>query len=142
MRTAFIVPVIMLLAPLTLLADDKNPLPGKAQWDLRAFNTLFKVAETKYDADTSQLTWVLELKEETRTLDLIRDLDKDRVFQLVFTDEDQKELAIIQMRSSKFTGIPKGEKLTKRGTKLELIVEVPNVLEKTRQVTLSRVRGQ
>src|SRR5438477_6465787 len=122
---------LLLLTTLPALADDKNPLPGKAEWDLRAFGTLFKVAETRYDADTGQLTWVLELKDEVRTSDLIRDLDKDRIFQLIFTDADKKELAITQMRSSKFKGIPVNEKFTKRGTKLELTIDVPNVMDET-----------
>ena len=140
MRSLSLLSVLILFSPLALSADDK--LPGKAQWDLRAFNTLFKVLDTRYDAQTGQVTWTLELKDDARTLDFIHDLDKDRVFQLSFEDEDQKQLAIMQMRSSKFKGIPTNEKTIKHGTKLELTVELPNVLEKTRQVTLSRVRGQ
>jgi hypothetical protein len=132
--------ILLLFLSSPALADDKNSLPGKAEWDLRAFGTLFKVDETRYDADTGKLTWVLELKDEVRTSELIRDLDKDRIFQLTFADADTKELAIMQMRSSKFKGIPAGEKFTKRGTKLELTIDVPNVMDKAAQVTLSRVR--
>jgi hypothetical protein len=133
--------VVVLLVPIVSLAEDKNSLPGKAQWDLRAFGTLFKVAETRYDAQANQVTWILELKDDARTRDLIRDLD-EHVFQLSFEDADQKQLAVMQMRSSKFKGIPTNEKTTKHGTKLELTIEVPGVLEKSQQVTLSRVRGQ
>src|SRR5947209_6062097 len=110
--------VIFILAGQAFIAaDDKTSLPGKASWDLAAFGTIFKVAETRYDEETKQVTWVLELKNEVRTADLVRDLD-ERVYQLTFTDEDGKELAITQMRASKFKGIPTGEKFAKRGTKL------------------------
>jgi hypothetical protein len=133
--------VMIVLVPSVALAEDKNSLPGKAQWDLRAFGTLFKVAETKYDPQANQVTWILELKDDVRTRDLIRDLD-EHVFQLSFEDADQKQLAVMQMRSSKFKGIPTNEKITKRGTKLELSIDIPGALDKTQQVTLSRVRGQ
>ena len=140
MRFLAVFALIILLHPHTIRADEKSPLPGKAQWDLRAFGTLFKVADTQFDAQTNQVTWTLEMKDDVRTSELIRDLDKDRVFQLTFLDDDQKELAIIQMRSSKFKGISSSEKVTKRGTKLELTVEIPGVAEKAKQVTLTRVR--
>ncbi len=133
--------VMVVVVSCSALAEDKNSLPGKAQWDLRAFATLFKVAETKYDSQNNQVTWILELKDDARTRDLIRDLD-EHAFQLSFEDGDQKQLAVMQMRSSKFKGIPTNDKTTKRGTKLELTIEVPGVLDKTQQVTLSRVRGQ
>ncbi len=142
MKTLLLSLPVLLFASPWAFADDKSPVPGKAEWDLRAFGTLFKVADTQYDAQKGTLTWTLELKDDIRTADLVRDLDKDRVFQLVFADEDMKELAIIQMRASKFKGIPLSDKITKRGTKLDLTIEIPNVLEKTKQVTLSRVRGQ
>jgi hypothetical protein len=122
--------------------DDRNPLPGKAEWDLRAFGTLFKVADTQFDSQKNQLTWTLELKDDVRTVELLRDLDKDRVFQLVFADADMKELAIMQMRSAKFDGISSNEKFLKRGTRLKLTIDLPGVLEKTAKVTLTRVRGQ
>ena len=140
MRFYWFTAVLLSLAPAAVHADDN--LPGKAEWDLRAFGTLFKITETHYDAKSSQLTWMLELKDDVRTSELLRGLDKDGIFQLSFTDADKKELALVQMRSSKFKGIPASEKVTKRGTKLELTVQLPDVLEKASQVTLSRVRGQ
>jgi hypothetical protein len=140
MKTSWISFIIVLAVATTNFADDKGQLPGKAPWDLAAFSNLFKVADTQFDPQTNQVTWVLELKNEVRTSELVRELD-DRVFQLSFIDDEGKELAVVQMRSAKFKGIPTTEKLTKRGTKLDLTITVPDVLEKTKQVRLSRVKG-
>jgi hypothetical protein len=134
--------LIVLFAVVPAPAADKTPVPGKAEWDLRAFNSQFTLADTIYDADKKQLTWVLEVKDDVRTVDLVRDLSKDRPFQLVFTNDDNKELAIMGLGIAKFKGIPTGEKLTRKGTKLELTFDMPNVLDKTAKVTLSRVKGQ
>src|SRR5437870_3603884 len=106
---------LALLALNPLAAQEKQiGLPGKATWDLRAFNVFFRVAGTTYEESKKQVTWTLETKVGIRTLDFIRDVDKDRPFQFTFFDEkgegDAKEmieLAQVRIAVSKIQGIPK-----------------------------------
>ncbi len=120
--------------------DAKNPLPGKATWDVRAFNVVFKVLDTTYDEKRKEVKWVLETKEAGRTLEFVRMLDKDRPFTFVFQDKDGGALATVQLGSDKFQGIPK-ERVMPKGTKLEVVLEVPDVLDKAKTVVLRRGAG-
>src|SRR5262249_47470258 len=70
---------LLLLAAVTLpllraaeKKEGKSVLPGKATWDLRAFNVFFDVVDTQYDEKANQVTWVLQTKEANRTSDFVR----------------------------------------------------------------------
>jgi hypothetical protein len=117
--------------------DDKSPLPGKAAWDLRAFNIPFKVIDTTYDAEKSEAHWELELKDGVRTADLVRELDRDKPFVFVFLDEDMSELARVRLTSTDFKGIPK-ERVIKQGAHLIAVLQVPESIGKTKKVILQR----
>jgi hypothetical protein len=121
--------------------DPKSPLPGKATWDTRAMGKYFDVVETKYDADSREVRWSLQTRDTYRTIDLVRDLSKDHPFVFVFRDADGNELATVRVSIDNFQGIPK-EKVTPKGTAVELTLEVPDVLEKARTVTLRRGTGE
>jgi hypothetical protein len=118
-------------------ADKKSPLPGKARWDLRALTSAFNVIDTQYDDKAQEVKWVVEIKETVRTADFIRDLDRERPFTFSFLDPDMNELAQVKIDSTKIQGIPK-DKLTKKGTRLDLVLELPEVLNKARVVTVRR----
>jgi hypothetical protein len=118
-------------------ADKKSPLPGKAKWDLRALTTAFNLIDTQYDEKAQEVKWVVEVKETVRTADFVRDLDRERPFTFSFLDAEMNEIAQVQLDATKFQGIPK-EKLTKKGTRLDVILELPEVLNKTRVVTVRR----
>jgi hypothetical protein len=140
MKTWLAAAAVLLLVPAPLLAADKeakSTLPGKATWDLRAFNLSFKVLETTYDDKSKEVTWVLETKEGVRTLDFVRELDKTKPFTFVFLDKDGTELATVQFGSDKFKGIPK-ERIMPKGTQLQAVLEVPDVLDKAKSVVLRR----
>jgi hypothetical protein len=130
-----------LAAPAGDKKDPKSPLPGKATWDTRALGKYFDVVETKYDADTREVHWSLETRDAYRTIDLVRDLSKDHPFVFVFKDADGNELATVRITIDKFQGIPK-EKVTPKGTAVDLTLEVPDVLDKAKTVTLKRGTGE
>jgi hypothetical protein len=115
-------------------------LPGKATWDLRAFGISFRVVSTNYDAETKQVTWVLETKEGVRTGDFVRELDRDRPYVFKFLDADMEELATVRLGTEQFKGIPK-DRIMKPGTRLEVVLDVPDVIGKTSRVVLQRGKG-
>jgi hypothetical protein len=117
--------------------DKKSPLPGTARWDLRALTSAFNVIDTQYDEKAREVKWVVEVKETVRTADFVRDLDRERPFTFSFLDAEMNELAQVQIDSTKIQGIPK-DKLTKKGTRLDVVLELPEVLNKTRVVTVRR----
>jgi hypothetical protein len=117
--------------------DKKSPLPGKAKWDLRALTTAFNVIDTQYDEKNQEVKWVVETKETARTADFVRDLDHDRPFTFTFLDGEMNELAQVQLDSTKFQGIPK-DKLMKKGTRLDVVLELPEAVNKARAVTVRR----
>ena len=121
--------------------EEKSNLPGKATWDLKAFNTVFRVVKTDYDAKKNQVRWVLETKEGLRTFDFVRSLDRDQPFVFTFLDGDANELQKVQLKSTDFQGIPK-EKVMKEGTRLEVTLDVPEVIGKTAKVVLKRMKGE
>jgi hypothetical protein len=116
---------------------DKNPLPGPATWDVKAFDKLFRVKATEYDKETRKVKWKLELKSGTRRLDFLREIDRDKAFVFVFSDKEGVELATVRLDARDFKGIPEG-KVIKESTRLELTLKVPDVLSKTKKVVLQR----
>jgi hypothetical protein len=106
-------------------------------WDTRAFNLLFKVVETTYDAQTNEVRWTLETKDHYRATDFGREIDKDRPFVLGFLAEDGEEVATIRLVLADFKGIPK-EKVIPKGARLEVGVELPKAFDKTKSVVLRR----
>src|SRR5262249_43566627 len=120
--------------------DDKSTLPGKAKWDLRAFNVAFRVVETAYDADKMRVTWVLQTKEAARTSDFQKEL-RDQPFVFTFYDADMNELATVSIDPSQVKGVP-NDRVMKEGTRLELVLDVPDVVDKAKKVVLRRGAGQ
>jgi hypothetical protein len=129
--------LLVLPCPTTVAVKVKGPLPRTAIWDLKAFNVPFRVNKTTYDAKAAKATWVLELKEGVRTIDLIRSLDKEKPFRFVFLDGEDKELHRLNLSAADFQTIPKA-KITKAGTRLTLTVEMPKGLAKVKKVILRR----
>jgi hypothetical protein len=134
--------VLVLLSTTTMVSaadksDPKNPLPGNAVWNLQAFNLLFRVVDTAYEENTSTVRWTVETKDDCRTMEFIREVDKDRPFVFVFADGDTNELATVRLSLADFKGIPK-DKVMLKGTRLQVSLEVPNVLGKTKTVLLRR----
>jgi hypothetical protein len=125
------------LAPAGAKDRKKDPLPGTAKWDLRAFNTLFRVVKTEYDEGKKRVRWTLRLKEGIRTADFVRAVGSARPFTFLFYDEDMKELSRIELKASDFTGVPRA-KVMKAGTRLEVALDVPRDLDKVKTVTLRR----
>jgi hypothetical protein len=117
--------------------DAKSPYPGKATWDVRAFNLLFKVVDVSYDDKTGQVHWSLDTRDDYRLLDFVRELDKDRPFVFGFQNENGDELATIRMNAVDFKGIPR-DKIIPKGTRLTLSLEVPTALDKSKFVVLRR----
>ncbi len=117
-------------------AADKPP-PGK--WDVSAFNLLFRVVETTYDESAKQVRWTVETKDNYRTLDFLREVDKDRPFVFAFRDANDDEIATVRLTSGNIKGIPRDEKVIPRGAALVLTLELPGgVLAKTKTVVLRR----
>jgi hypothetical protein len=142
MRPGLSVLVLVLLAAAAAAGpkkDAKSPLPGKASWDLRAFNVAFRVTDTGYDADKNRVTWALETKEAVRTSDLQKELN-DKPFVFTFYDADMSELATVRIDAAGVKGIPR-ERVTPAGTRLEVTLDVPAVLDKAKQVVLRRGGG-
>ena len=117
--------------------DGTGPLPGKAAWDVRAFAISFRVVETRYDPDRKQVTWVLETREGMRTADFQREVDRDKPYTFKFLDADMDELASVRLGTAQFRGIPR-DRVMPRGTHLEVVLDVPDVLDKTKKVILQR----
>jgi hypothetical protein len=112
-------------------------LPGKATWDLRAFNVSFRVVSTNYDPESKQVTWVVETKEGQRTADFQREVGQDRPYVFTFLDADMDELATVRLGSAQFKGIPK-DRVMAAGTRLSVVLDVPDVMDKTSRVVLRR----
>lgn len=126
---------VLLLAP---LARAEDGLPASATWELKPFDRLFRVVRT--DHDTDKVRWTLETKDGFRTADFVRNIDREQPFTFVFLDENDAELASIQLRASDFTGIPK-DRITKEGTRLDVTLELPKAFAKAKKVVLKRGRG-
>jgi hypothetical protein len=120
--------------------DETASLPGKAAWNVRAFDVSFRVLDTRYDPDRKQVTWVLQTRDGVRTSDFQREIDREKPFVFKFLDADMDELASVRLTSENFRGIPR-DRLMPRGTRLEVVLDVPNVLESTRKVVLQRGSG-
>jgi hypothetical protein len=120
--------------------SDRGVLPGKATWDVRAFNITFKVVSTAYDASTKQVTWVLETKEGMRTSDFQRELDRTRPYVFKFLDADMDEVATVRLGSAHFKGIPK-DRVMKEGTRLEVVLDLPDAFDRAQKVILQRGTG-
>jgi hypothetical protein len=116
----------------------KNPLPGPAKWELRAFERLFRVQRTTYDAGTKRVRWSLATLEGARTADLKRDLDQ-QPFTFVFLDEQGKEVGYIRLNASDYRGFPSG-RIAKPGTTLDVSITLPKTFDKAKTVTLKRTR--
>jgi hypothetical protein len=119
---------------------DAVKLPGKATWDVRAFNISFRVVSTSYDPEAKQVTWVVETKEGQRTADFRRELDRDSPYVFTFLDADMEELATVRLGSDQFKGIPE-DRVMAPGTRLKVVLDVPDVMDKTSRVGLRRGRG-
>jgi hypothetical protein len=129
--------LLALAAPaLPAAADKKSPLPGKATWDLKPLQRAFRVVATAYDAGQRQVKWTVTLREGVRTTDFVRALRK-KPFTFTFLDRADNELAIIQLQSANFRGIPE-ERTMKEGTRLEVILTVPKSMDRVTKVTLMR----
>jgi hypothetical protein len=118
--------------------DAKSPLPGNATWELKAFNSLFRVIRTDYDAETRKVKWTVETKNGHRTSDFVNDITR-RPFSFRFLDGAMRELALVELFKDDFRGIP-DTRLMKEGTRLTITLEVPRVIAKTKTVILQRGR--
>jgi hypothetical protein len=118
--------------------DNKSPLPGDATWDLKAFNSLFRVVNTEYDDEAKRVRWTVQTREGHRTSDFVRAISA-RPFTFKFLDADMKELAAVQLSREDFRGIPR-DRLLKEGTRLEITLALPRAMPRTKQVILQRGR--
>ena len=116
--------------------DEKNPLPGKAVWDLKPLQRTFRVVATAYDAEQRQVKWTVELRDGVRTLDFTQALRK-KPFTFTFLDGADVELAIVQLQPENFRGIPQ-ERSLKEGTRLEVVLTVPKSMDRVKTVKLTR----
>jgi hypothetical protein len=141
MRTAILLAAFLspCFAPAREGKAEKDGLPASATWELRPFNILFRVVRTEYDADKKQVRWVLETKEGARTADFVRLIDRDQPFTFTFLDEDDNELALVQLRAADFRGIPR-ERVIKEGTRLDVALDLPRTFPKVKKVILRRGR--
>jgi hypothetical protein len=141
-RAAFPVVALVLACPAPSLrgqAEEKGGLPATADWELRPFNVLFRVVRTAFDAEKKKVGWTLETKEGLRTGDFVRALDREP-FAFTFLDGDDHELAVVQLGSADFRGIPR-DRVMKEGTRLEVVLDLPRTWPKTRKVVLRRGKG-
>jgi hypothetical protein len=120
-------------------AEEKG-LPATATWELRPFGILFRVVRTDYDEEKMQVRWTLETKEGMRTSDFVRLIDRDQPFTFTFLDEDDKELATVQLGAADYRGIPR-DRVMKEGTRLEVTLDLPRAWPKTKKVILRRSRA-
>ncbi|HWG41459.1 MAG TPA: hypothetical protein VN688_01650 [Gemmataceae bacterium] len=131
--------LLLLLGKATALddkKDSKNPLPGNAEWELKAFNSLFRVLKTDYDAATKQVKWTVETRAGHRTADFLRDIAR-KPFTFRFLDGDKNELATVQLSKADFQGVPNA-RVMKEGTRLTITLEVPKAMPRTKKVLLQR----
>ena len=120
--------------------DETASLPGKATWNVRAFDISFRVVDTRYDPDRKQVTWVLQTRDGVRTSDFQREIDREKPYVFKFLDADMDELASVRLGTEQFRGIPR-DRIMPRGTHLEVVLDVPDVLDRTRKVVLQRGSG-
>ena len=116
--------------------DKKSPLPSNATWELRAFDSLFRVVRTEYDAEARRVKWSVETREGYRTLDFVEALAR-RPFTFRFLDGDNNELATIQLNKDDIQGIPK-ERVMKARTPLTITLDLPRAMPRTKKVVLGR----
>ena len=117
---------------------EKSPLPGDAEWELKAFNSLFRVVRTEQDSEANQVKWQVETRDGYRTSDFLRELSRNP-FTFHFLDGDN-ELATVQLSKDDFRGIP-GERVMKAGTRLTITLDLPRALPKAKKVVLRRGRS-
>jgi hypothetical protein len=135
---------LFLVAPAGSIADadekkdEKSPLPGNATWELKAFNSLFRVVKTEYDAQFKQVKWTVETKEGYRTSDFVRAIAA-KPFTFRFLDEAMKELALVELFKDDFRGIPDARVMKER-TRLTIVLAVPRAMPKVKSVLLQRGR--
>ncbi len=141
----FALPVAVLalvcLAPVReTRAEEKSGLPASAEWELRPFLVLFRVARTDHDAEKKQVRWTLETRDGMRTSDFVRTIDREQPFTFTFLDEEGNELAVVQLGAADFRGIPR-DRIMKEGTRLEVVLDLPRAWPKTKKVVLRRGKG-
>jgi hypothetical protein len=133
---------VLILAGSAAAFDDKkgekSPLPGDAEWELKAFNSLFRVVRTEHDAGANQVKWLVETRDGYRTSDFLTELARNP-FVFHFLDGDN-EVATVQLSKDDFRGIP-GERVMKAGTRLTIILDLPRALPKAKKVVLRRGRS-
>lgn len=139
----FAVPVLLLALVGNTAArqekkDSKSPLPGDATWELKAFNSIFRIIKTEYDAETRKVQWTVETKNGHRTSDFVNDITR-RPFTFRFLDGAMRELALVELFKDDFHGIP-NTRLMKEGTRLMITLEVPRAIAKAKTVILQRGR--
>jgi len=115
---------------------EKSPLPSNATWELKAFDTLFRVIQTDYDEASRQVKWTVQTREGSRTSDFVSAITR-KPFTFRFLDGDDKELAIIQLGKTDFQGIPRAS-VMKAGTRLTITLELPKAMPRTKKVILQR----
>lgn len=142
MRNALLLAAVVSLAGVATpaaRADKKDPLPGKATWELRPLRQIFRIVKTEYDEGKKRVKWTVEMKEGARTGDFTRGL-RARPFTFTFLDGEDRELAIIQLRLANFQGIPTA-KIMKEGTRLTVTLDVPKTIDRAKKVVLKRGKG-
>lgn len=120
-------------------ADKKDPLPGKATWELRPLRQVFRIVKTDYDEGKKRVKWTVDTREGVRTSDFNRGL-REQPFTFTFLDGEYRELAIIQLRAANFQGVP-GTKIMKEGTRLTITLDVPKTIDRAKKVVLKRGKG-
>jgi hypothetical protein len=119
--------------------DEKSPLPGNATWDLKAFDSLFRVVKTEYDDRAKQVKWIVETKDGYRTSDFVRAISA-KPFVFRFLDEGMKELTLVELFKDDFRGIPDARVMKER-TRLTIILAVPRAMPQAKTVLLQRGRS-
>jgi YD repeat-containing protein len=116
--------------------DKKSPLPDNATWELKAFDTLFRVIQTDYDAASRRVRWTVQTRDGHRTSDFVGALAR-KPFAFRFLDGDDKELAIVQLGKADFQGIPRAS-VMKAGTRLTITLDLPKAMPRTKKIVLRR----
>ncbi len=116
--------------------DDKSSLPVNAEWELKAFHSLFRVVKTDYDNSTKQVKWTVETREGQRTSNFLSAMAR-KPFTFHFLDGNGKELATVQLNKDDFEGVPKA-RLMKERTRLTITLDVPKAMSRTKKVLLQR----
>ncbi|HEY7427547.1 MAG TPA: hypothetical protein VH682_25165 [Gemmataceae bacterium] len=115
---------------------EKSPLPRNATWELKAFDALFRVIHTDYDGASQQVKWTVQTRDGSRTSDFVSAITR-KPFTFRFLDGDDKELAIIQLGKTDFSGIPRA-RVMKEGTSLTITLDLPKAMPRTKKVILQR----